>query len=286
MVDNTKHHEKSMALIVIGMAGSGKTTFVNGIKNSYLTKNTEDVPYIINLDPAVFFTPYVPDFDIRKYHSQKEVMKKYKLGPNGAIMTCLNLFAANIVELISAIEKRIAENPAQLFVIDTPGQIEAFNWSASGQIISTAIARILPTAVLFIVDKTRTVNPNAFMSNMLFCVSILFKMRLPLMVMFNKADSEPTDRSVENWLQNYDTFLTALREHTSAYINSLSRSLCLALDTFYKDLPYAFVSSLTGIGLESIPEAVTRLRDTYFEVYYKDLLEKLQELKTRSSDNN
>lgn len=50
-------------------------------------------PYVINLDPAVQFLPYTPEFDIRKYVDYKKTMKEYKLGPNGGIMTSLNLFA-------------------------------------------------------------------------------------------------------------------------------------------------------------------------------------------------
>jgi hypothetical protein len=46
-----------------GMAGSGKTTFLQRI-NSYL--HTKNIPaYIINLDPAVTQVPYGANIDIR-----------------------------------------------------------------------------------------------------------------------------------------------------------------------------------------------------------------------------
>ena len=47
--------------------------------------------YLINLDPAVTHPPYEANLDIR----YKRVMKDYQLGPNGAILTSLNLFATN-----------------------------------------------------------------------------------------------------------------------------------------------------------------------------------------------
>lgn len=62
-------------------------------------------------------------------------MKKNKLGPNGAITTCLNIFASKIDLLIAEIEKNKSKK-GTLFLLDTPGQIEVFNWSASGLIIS------------------------------------------------------------------------------------------------------------------------------------------------------
>ena len=49
-------------------------------------------PYVINLDPAVSEVPFPVNIDIQDTVKYKEVMKQYGLGPNGAIMTSLNLF--------------------------------------------------------------------------------------------------------------------------------------------------------------------------------------------------
>jgi len=59
---------------------------------------------LINLDPAVQKLPFNPKIDIRKKFGYKEVMKKYKLGPNGAIMTALNLFSSQMIKTIEEIE--------------------------------------------------------------------------------------------------------------------------------------------------------------------------------------
>ena len=48
---------------------------------------------MINLDPAVCEVPYPCNIDIQDTINYKEVMKQYGLGPNGAIMTSLNLFS-------------------------------------------------------------------------------------------------------------------------------------------------------------------------------------------------
>lgn len=52
------------------------------------------VSYVINLDPAVTKVPYKANIDIRDTVNYKEVMKQYQLGPNGGILTSLNLFAS------------------------------------------------------------------------------------------------------------------------------------------------------------------------------------------------
>lgn len=41
--------------------------------------------------------------DIRDTVNYKEVMKQYNLGPNGGIMTSLNLFATKFVEVSSSL---------------------------------------------------------------------------------------------------------------------------------------------------------------------------------------
>jgi len=46
------------------------------------------------------------NIDIRDSVKVKDVMKKYQLGPNGAIMTSLNLFATRVDQLIKFVERK------------------------------------------------------------------------------------------------------------------------------------------------------------------------------------
>ena len=63
-------------MIVIGMAGSGKTTFMKQLSVKSLYKYPEDLPpFLINLDPACYKLPYKPKIDIRKKFGYKKVMK-------------------------------------------------------------------------------------------------------------------------------------------------------------------------------------------------------------------
>ena len=64
-------------------------------------------------------------------------MKQYGLGPNGGIVTSLNLFATKFDQVLNLIEKRSED--CDHVIIDTPGQIEVFTWSASGNIITEAL---------------------------------------------------------------------------------------------------------------------------------------------------
>ena len=74
------------------MAGSGKTTFVESLIKSLTDQGKRT--YNINLDPAVLNVSFPTNIDIRDSVKYKAVMKEYQLGPNGAILTSLNIFAA------------------------------------------------------------------------------------------------------------------------------------------------------------------------------------------------
>jgi hypothetical protein len=108
-----------VACIILGMAGSGKTTLMQRI-NVYIHQN-QLASYIINLDPAVRSVPYGCNIDIRDTVNYKEVMKQYQLGPNGGIMTALNLFSTKFDQVMSLLEQR-ADELKHIFV-DTPGQV-------------------------------------------------------------------------------------------------------------------------------------------------------------------
>jgi GTPase SAR1 family protein len=66
--------KKPIAIITIGMAGAGKSTFVQRI-NSYLHAQDKP-PYILNLDPAVTHVPFEANIDIRDTVNYQEVMKQ------------------------------------------------------------------------------------------------------------------------------------------------------------------------------------------------------------------
>lgn len=189
-----------VVILVVGMAGTGKTTLVHRMQHYAHDHNIRS--YFINLDPAVTQTPYNVNIDIRDSVQYGEVMKNYRLGPNGAIMTSLNLFATKIHQVVSLLEKR--KESLDWIVVDTPGQIEVFTWSASGQLIAESFAAVLPTTLLFVADTVRCVSsPHTFVSTMLYSSGIMLKQQVPLVVVFNKTDVVSAD-TVIGWMRDND----------------------------------------------------------------------------------
>ncbi|KAI0707466.1 XPA-binding protein 1 [Cerioporus squamosus] len=268
--------KKPVAIITIGMAGAGKSTFVQRI-NSYLhSLDPPSPPYVLNLDPAVASTSYEANIDIRDTVDYHKVMKEYNLGPNGGILTALNLFTTKFDQVLDIVEKRA--DTVDYVILDTPGQIEIFTWSASGAIITDAVASSLPTVVAYIIDTPRTTAPATFMSNMLYACSILYKTKLPFILVFNKTDVRPHDFAVE-WMQDFEAFQAALASHQGTtddegeptYMNSLMNSMSLVLDEFYKHLTAIGVSSVTGAGVKEFFDAVEASRAEYEKEYLPEL---------------
>ncbi|CAH7672162.1 hypothetical protein BY996DRAFT_6695655 [Phakopsora pachyrhizi] len=288
--DSETAENEPVCIICIGMAGSGKTTFVQRL-NSYLHSKKKP-PYILNLDPAVYKLPFQANIDIRDTVNYKEVMKQYNLGPNGGILTALNLFTTKFDQVLDYIEKR--SKMTDYVILDTPGQIEIFTWSASGSIITDAIASSIPTVVAYIIDTPRTTSPATFMSNMLYACSILYKTRLPFILVFNKVDVKSEDFAIE-WMKDFEKFQTDLImrneqdqkndvEGGSGYMTSLMNSMSLVLDEFYKNLTAVGCSAMTGQGMKEFFEAVEKSREEYKTDYKPELVKRQLELKDQKEN--
>ncbi|KAI0432502.1 hypothetical protein F5Y09DRAFT_139825 [Xylaria sp. FL1042] len=286
---------KPVAIVCVGMAGSGKTTFMQRI-NAHLHAQ-KDPPYVINLDPAVLNVPFESNIDIRDSVNYKEVMKQYNLGPNGGILTSLNLFATKVDQILGLLEKRAAPDPEKPdkklirnILVDTPGQIEVFVWSASGQILLESLASSFPTVIAYVIDTPRTASTSTFMSNMLYACSILYKTKLPMILVFNKTDVKDASFAKE-WMTDYDAFQEALARDEagnafggvegegagSGYMGSLLNSMSSMLEEFYAHLSVVGVSSMTGQGVDEFFAAVREKAEEFNKDYLPELERKRKE---------
>ncbi|KAK2197666.1 bifunctional Mitochondrial substrate-solute carrier/P-loop containing nucleoside triphosphate hydrolase/Mitochondrial carrier domain superfamily/GPN-loop GTPase/Mitochondrial phosphate carrier protein Pic2-Mir1-like [Babesia duncani] len=241
-----------------GMAGSGKTCYVKRLVD--VLKEQGKRVYTINLDPAVTKIPYSPNIgtirfnilwklaDIRDSIKYRSVMSKYKLGPNGGIMTCLNLFVTRFDKVLEILDRRSSK--LDYIVIDTPGQIEVFNWSASG-----------------------TVSLVYFSNS-----SVLYKCQLPFLACFNKIDVSSHEICLD-WMRDYDAFYEAVMQDDESYMASFSRSCALMLNEFYMDIHCSGVSAKTGQGFQEHVSYLDACKEEYKSVYLPWLEQRREALK-------
>lgn len=88
---------------------------------------------VINLDPAVDHLPYSAAIDIRDLIRLEEVMEYHGLGPNGAILFCLEFLEKNfdwLADKLAALTSPDlssdipAAHDIDYIVLDLPGQVE------------------------------------------------------------------------------------------------------------------------------------------------------------------
>lgn len=225
-----------MNIIVIGPAASGKSVFVKSFKEFLIEKGYD--AKAVNLDPA---TPpiYNADRDVRKFVKTEDVMEKYSLGINGALIKSVEIASDYIEELIVQ---------GDFVLFDTPGQMELFIYSKTGE----KIVENLPNfkCCVFLVDSKIALNPENFVSILMQNVIISLRTSLPTLTVFNKSDL------VE--LKNFDEIEGELKSKPGVLAELLEKSLFFFE---YTSLPYRQIniSALNKTGFEDVFNAINEL---------------------------
>lgn len=199
-------------------------------------------------------------------------MSQYNLGPNGAILTSLNLFSTQFHQVIELLEKRHQTTDLDYIFIDTPGQIEAFTWSAGGQIITELLSTSFPTCILYTVDTLRCSSPTTFMSNMLYACSVLYKSKLPMICCFNKIDLMNHEFAIE-WMEDFEKYQEAIDHDHEEYMGPLNRSLSIAMEEFYNNITAIGVSAANGKGIAELFAKIEECGEEFNTTYLPELMQ-------------
>eukprot|EP00466_Bigelowiella_natans_P019802 jgi/Bigna1/39964/e_gw1.37.43.1 len=103
-----------------GTAGAGKSTYCRAMRD--FLESLGRPCAIINMDPGNELFPYECDVDVMELVSMAEVMKTMGLGPNGALVFCMEYIEANIEWL----RQKVAGLHGKYLLFDFPGQIELY----------------------------------------------------------------------------------------------------------------------------------------------------------------
>ncbi|MGC9106085.1 MAG: ATP/GTP-binding protein [Thermoprotei archaeon] len=166
----------------LGTAGSGKTTLVKAF-SEYLEDIDMEVS-VINVDPAVEELPYSPDFDIRSYVDAREVMRRFGLGPNSALVTSVDLALTKAKE----IKEELDQIKANYVLVDTPGQIELFAFRETGRLMSSLIRGDSKAVGVFLLDGVLSKEARSYVSLLLLSSSVRFRLDFPVVNALSKVD--------------------------------------------------------------------------------------------------
>uniref|UniRef100_A0A182YHI5 GPN-loop GTPase 2 n=1 Tax=Anopheles stephensi TaxID=30069 RepID=A0A182YHI5_ANOST len=106
--------------LVIGPPGAGKTSYCHKMQ-AFLEKIGRKA-MVVNLDPANDNMEYTSAVDIMQLITVQDAMEQFGLGPNGALIYCVEFLETNFQWLLDQL-KSLDSN---YFIFDCPGQVELF----------------------------------------------------------------------------------------------------------------------------------------------------------------
>ncbi|MFQ6085364.1 MAG: ATP/GTP-binding protein [Candidatus Bathyarchaeia archaeon] len=166
---------------IVGTAGSGKSALTDALVRWFRSEGQNVIS--VNLDPAVLDLPYRPEVDVRDHVVADDLMRKYKLGPNAAIIMASDLVA----DRIGLVKEDMEEYRADLAIVDTPGQMEVFAFRESGAFIAREITKDL-RLVVYLFDAPFSRNPFNFISSVLLAAAVHNRFLLPQLYTLSKLD--------------------------------------------------------------------------------------------------
>ena len=173
------------AQVVIGPPGSGKTTYCEGMRQ-YLEGVGRQVA-IINLDPANDALPYTAAADVRDLVSAAGAASEGELGPNGALVYCLEYLEANLDWLVA----KLAALADSYVLIDMPGQVELYTHHPSVRNVLQALTGSVHShrlCAVHLVDAHHCADAAKFISVLLVTLSTMVQLEMPQINLLSKVD--------------------------------------------------------------------------------------------------
>lgn len=140
---------------------------------------------VVNLDPANENMPYEASIDVMKLITVEEVMESMSLGPNGALMYCIEFLETNYEWL----EERLKGSEFNYFLFDCPGQVELYTHHQSTRNIFAKLeTQGFHLCAVHLVDSHFCSEPHKYISALLLSLSTMLQIGLPHVNLLSKAD--------------------------------------------------------------------------------------------------
>lgn len=226
--------------MVIGPAGSGKSTFCHAIGE--YCKAAKRTLYIVNLDPAAEHFAYDVAFDIRDLISVDDVTEELKLGPNGALIFCMQYLSEHLEWLKDKIDEFARDDV--YFIFDCPGQIELYtHLQVMPRIASSLQSWGFRVGCVCLVDSTFISEVSKYISGALVALSAMVHLELPHINVLSKADlvTRPSDDETGE--------IAALAAFESPCMSELAHRLTEETGPKFRRLNQAMATILDEFGL-------------------------------------
>lgn len=142
---------------------------------------------IINLDPGNDALPFTATIDVSKLISVEDVMENCDLGPNGALVYCMEYLEKNLDWFFDQLAPYVDSD--HYFIFDLPGQIELYTHNTSVRNILKKFEQFgFRLCAVQLIDSHYCSDPGKFISVLLMVLTTMCQLELPHINVLSKVD--------------------------------------------------------------------------------------------------
>ena len=174
-----------IAQLIMGPAGVGKSSYCRVMQDH--CNDARRQVHIINLDPAAENFSYEANIDIRELITVDDVMEEMELGPNGALVYCMEFLLDNFEWFEEKLDEAFRED--DYLIIDCPGQIELYSHIPVMNRFTSKMKNLgYNICGVYLIDANFMLDPSKFISGTLLCLSTMVALEFPQVNVISKCD--------------------------------------------------------------------------------------------------
>lgn len=217
------------AQVVLGPAGSGKSTYIARMLSHFSAIGRRAAA--LNFDPACGDLRYDPAIDVRDAADAAGAMRERGLGPNGALVHCLE----SVLDDAQWLDEQIGEYEDDYLLVDMPGQIELYSHlCVLPRLLGALQRRGYRLCAVFLLDAQFVVDPAKFLSGCLVALSAMTMLEVPHVNLLSKCDllSAAQRAQIDEYCDVNTMALSGAAVGECARLLPLTEKVCSLLDEF------------------------------------------------------
>lgn len=188
--------------------------------------------HVVNLDPAAESFDYPVAMDIRELISLDDVMEELGLGPNGALIYCMEHLEDNLDDwLDEELENYLDDD---YLVFDCPGQIELFSHvPVLKNFVEHLKRKNFNICVVYLLDSQFMTDVTKYISGCMASLSAMVQLELPHVNILSKMDLVANKKDLEKFLNpEAQVLLADLNQYMGPQFAKLNKALAELVDEY------------------------------------------------------